>query len=59
MADDLTDRGAQDRARINVNEQHELDHWTRALGVSEQELRDAVSEAGVSATAVRAYFARR
>ena len=53
MADDLSDRGAQDRARINVNEEHELRYWMEALGVSEKELRAAVSAVGVSAEAVR------
>jgi hypothetical protein len=53
MADDLKDRGAQDRARINVNEEHELRYWTKALGVSEQELRDTVARVGVSAEKVR------
>jgi hypothetical protein len=35
MADDLKDPGSQDRARISVNEEHELRYWTEALGVSE------------------------
>jgi len=27
MADDLTNRGARDRSRINVNEEHEVRYW--------------------------------
>ncbi|HYD11471.1 MAG TPA: DUF3606 domain-containing protein [Allosphingosinicella sp.] len=53
MADDLKDRGAQDRARININEEHEVRYWTEALGVNEQQLRAAVAEVGVSADEVR------
>lgn len=56
MADDLSNRGPQDRARINVNEPHELDYWCEALGCTEQQLRDAVAAVGVSAEAVREYI---
>jgi hypothetical protein len=52
MADNLKDRGAQDRARINVNEEHEVRYWTKKFGVSEDELKKAVESAGVSADAV-------
>lgn len=54
MSDDLSNRGPQDRSRINVNEAHELRYWTRELGVSEEQLRAAVKAVGVSAAAVRA-----
>jgi hypothetical protein len=56
MADDLNNRGAQDRARINLNEPHEVEYWTEALGCTEQQLRDAVAAVGVSAEAVRDYL---
>jgi hypothetical protein len=56
MADDLKNRGPQDRARINVNERHEVDYWSEALGCTEQQLRDAVAAVGVSAQAVREYL---
>jgi len=58
MADNLADRGAQDRSRINVNEAHEVQYWTKALGVTEQQLRAAVAAAGVSAEAVRKYLGK-
>jgi hypothetical protein len=56
MVDDLTNRGAQDRARINLNERHEVDYWCRALGVTEAQLREAVREVGVSADAVQRHL---
>ena len=31
MADDTSNRGAQDRAQININEEHEVRYWTEAL----------------------------
>jgi pyrroloquinoline quinone (PQQ) biosynthesis protein C len=58
MADDLSNRGAQDRARVNVNETHELRNWTKALGVDEARLRAAVAAAGTSADAVRKYLGK-
>jgi hypothetical protein len=59
MADDLNNRGAQDRSRINLTEDHEVRYWTMALGVPEDELRRLVAEAGNSADAVRAALAQK
>jgi len=56
MADDLKDRGAQDRAGINVNEPHEVAYWTEALNVSEAQLRVAVLAVGVGAEAVKQFL---
>ena len=58
MADDLTNRGPQDRGRVNVHEADELNYWTEAMGCTEQQLRDAVAAVGVSAKAVRQYLHR-
>lgn len=52
MADDLSNRGPQDRARVNLSEAHEVAYWTRKFGVSEEQLRNAVGKAGPSADAV-------
>lgn len=56
MSDDLTNRGPQDRARINVNEDHEVRYWTKELGVSEEQLREAVKAVGVSVEAVKEHL---
>jgi Protein of unknown function (DUF3606) len=53
MADDLKNRGAQDRARISMSEEHEVRYWTKALGVSKEQLAAAVAKVGNSAEAVR------
>ena len=53
MADNLTNRGQSDRSKINMNEDHEVKHWTHALGVSKEELQKAVDKVGNSAAAVR------
>ena len=52
MADDLTNRGARDRSRVNVNETHEVRYWTQKWGVSEEQLAAAVKKVGVSVDAV-------
>jgi hypothetical protein len=52
MADDLNNRGAQDRSQVNVNEDHEVRYWTQKWGVSKEQLTAAVQKAGVSVDAV-------
>ena len=58
MADDLNERGAQDRSRINVNEAHEVRYWTQRFGVTEAQLRQAVADVGVSADAVAQHLGK-
>jgi hypothetical protein len=56
MADDRNYVGGADRTRISLGEDYEIRDWTEALGVSEQELREAVDAVGNSAAAVRAFL---
>ncbi|XYJ08387.1 DUF3606 domain-containing protein [Telluria sp. B2] len=58
MSDNLENRGAQDRSRINVHEEWEVRHWTEALGVSKEELERAVKAVGPSVNAVREHLGR-
>jgi len=53
VTDDKSKTGGPDRERINVNEDYELQYWTNALGVSADELREAVKAVGPTAAAVR------
>ncbi len=53
MVDDLSNRGAQDRSRISMSEEHEVKYWTEALGVSREQLQRTVDKVGNSAAAVR------
>lgn len=39
MRDYLNDAGPHDRARINVNEAHEVADWTKELGVTKDRLQ--------------------
>ena len=53
MGDDLSNRGGQDRARINLAEDYEVHYWTAELGVSEDELVRLVHQHGSSAEKIR------
>ena len=60
MADDKSNRGSGDRSRIALGEDYEVQYWMKKLGVSADELKDAVAEAGTnSAQAVADYLGKR
>lgn len=58
MADDLNNRGAQDRSRISLKEPHEVQYWTKALGVDFDTLKRAVDKVGHGADAVKKELGR-
>jgi hypothetical protein len=51
--DSLTKKDQPDRSKINMHEDYEVRHWTKALGVTKEELQKAVDKVGNSAAAVR------
>jgi hypothetical protein len=53
VADDLKQAGKPDDARINVEQEHELNYWSEKFGVSREELRKAVQAAGPMVKDVR------
>jgi len=57
--DDPKIRGPRDRSRVNTDQDYELRYWTRELGVSEEQLKDAVRRVGSSADKVRQHLAGR
>ena len=59
MSDDKTNRGARDKARINVNQDYERRDWAKSLGVTEDELKQAVHNVGDRAEKVREYLKHR
>ena len=59
MSDDKRNTGSPDRDRINLSEDYEVQYWTQALGVSEDELREAVDAVGSTSEAVRNHLAQR
>lgn len=59
MADDKTNRGPADRARVNVNEDYEVTYWCEKFGCSPSELRAAVNAVGVMADKVEGYLKKK
>jgi hypothetical protein len=46
MADDRQQRGPQDRTRVNLSEDYEVQYWCKKFGVTEERLREAVHKVG-------------
>lgn len=56
MADDKNVRGPQDRSRVAMGEDYEVDYWTSKFGVSREALKRAVEAVGNSADAVEQHL---
>lgn len=56
MADNKDERGPQDRSRIAMSEDYEVDYWTGKFGVSREALQRAVDAVGSSADAVEQHL---
>ena len=46
MSDDKTKSGSPDRDRISTSEDYEVRYWADKIGVSHEELKNAVKESG-------------
>ena len=58
MSDDMAKRGSQDRSRIALGEEHEVRYWTQKLGVSREQLEEAVRAVGNSAAKVEEHLGK-
>lgn len=58
MTDDKKKTGSPDRDRINVNEDYEVQYWTKTLGVTAAQLREAVKAVGPASAAVRKHLGK-
>lgn len=58
MPDDKAKTGPQDASKISLSEDYEVQYWTKTLGVTREELEQAVKSAGSGADAVRAHLQR-
>ena len=58
MGDDRTNSGSPDRDRIDVNDANEVRNWTKSLGVTPDQLRDAVKTVGTQASKVKEYLGK-
>lgn len=46
MADDLKKKDGRDRAKVNTNEQWEIDQVTKKLGVTPADVKETVKKVG-------------
>jgi hypothetical protein len=53
MSDDKSKRGAPDNKRIDIHDPNEVRHWSQSLGVTPEQLKEAVARVGTSAQRVR------
>lgn len=58
MSDDKKNTGSPDRDRINVNEDYEVQYWTKTLGVTPTQLKEAVKAVGPTSAAVRKHLGK-
>jgi len=58
MADDLKNRGPQDRARVNTSEAWEVKYWCNEFGVTEDQLRAAVKAVGPMVVDVKKHLGK-
>lgn len=56
MADDKSKSGGQDRTRISLSQDYEVQDWAKKFGVTKDELIAAVKKVGNDAKAVEAHF---
>jgi hypothetical protein len=53
MPDNLSKIAVPDRSKIAMSDELEVKYWTKHLGVSREDLQEAVEKVGHSAAAVR------
>ena len=58
MEDDKRNPGRPDRDRINMNEEYEVQDWSKKFGVSKEELAAAVKKVGPMARDVEVELKR-
>lgn len=58
MPDDRTKMGPADDSRINVHQDYELQYWSQRLGVSPEQLRQAVQKVGPMVKDVRRHLGK-
>ena len=56
MPDSLDIRMPDDRVKINLGQPWEVQYWTKELGCTESQLKEAIKKVGYSVTRVREYL---
>jgi hypothetical protein len=58
MSDNLQRRQPEDKRFISLSESWEIEYWTKELGVTEAQLRDAIRQVGNGSAAVRKHLGK-
>jgi hypothetical protein len=53
MSDSKSNRGVQDRSRINLTQDYEVRYWSKEFGITPRRLRELVEQLGNSAETIR------
>lgn len=56
MPDNKNTRGGRDRERISLEQDYEVNYWSKRFGVSKEQLKQAVQQVGDSVQAVENYL---
>lgn len=59
MADDKTKRDGRDSSKVSSGEDYELSYLEEKLGVTRQQVKDAIKEVGNSREKVEAYLKKK
>ncbi|QGY03846.1 DUF3606 domain-containing protein [Methylobacterium mesophilicum SR1.6/6] len=59
MIDNLRRREPEDKSKINVHEDWELEYWARRFGVTKERIKDAVRQVGVQTKDVAEFLGQR
>jgi hypothetical protein len=59
MTDDLSRREPEDKFKINVREDWELEYWARKFGVTKEKIKDAVKQVGVQTKDVAQFLGKK
>nr|WP_202882077.1 DUF3606 domain-containing protein [Methylobacterium mesophilicum] len=57
--DNLRRREPEDKSKINVHEDWELEYWARRFGVTKERIKDAVRQVGVQTKDVAEFLGQR
>lgn len=58
MPDNLNIIAPEDKTKVNVNQDHELEYWSKKFGCTKTQLLLAVAKVGFMAKDVEAYLKR-
>ena len=54
--DNKSNTGSPDRDRVNLNEDYEVQYWTKKFGITKQQLEAAVKAVGTAAADVEKHL---